>query len=125
MQTGTAAARDYTCFNLLGALEFLGDRQGVQDLLPVLCATLAKEVPETAHLLAQGDFAEAAQRLHSLKGFVPVFCFAPVVEELARVERLCRGGANQAVVAGYAALVPALQCLGEEAAHYMAQPTAA
>jgi len=125
MQTGTAAASPYACFNLLGAMEFLGDRQGVQDLLPVLCSTLSKELPETALLLAQGNLSEVALRLHSLKGFVPVFCFSPLVEELTRVERLCRGGASDTVGEAYAALLPTLQRLGEEAAHYLAQSPAA
>jgi hypothetical protein len=124
MQTGTAKAPDYTCFNLSGALEFLGDRQGVQDLLPVLCSTLSLAVPETADLIARGNMPEAAQRLHSLKGFVPVFCYAPLVEELTHVERLCRGGPSNKVAAAYAVLRPSLQRLGEEAAHYLAQSSA-
>ncbi len=121
MQTGLYTASAYTCFNLAGALAFLGDDQGVRDLLPALCTALVKDVPGVADLLAQGRSADATARLHSLKGFVPVFCFAPLVEELTRVERLSRGGASAEVIASYAALAPALQRLGEEAAHYLAQ----
>ena len=114
----------YACFNLPGALDFLGDDQGLRDLLPALCAALKKDVPEIADLLAQGRAADATARLHSLKGFVPMFCFAPLVEELTRVERLSRGGASAEVAASYAALAPALQRLGEEAAHCLAQAPA-
>ena len=121
MQTGLHAASSYTCLNLRGALEFLGDDHGVRDLLPALCTALGKDVPDIADLLAQGRAVDATARLHSLKGFVPVFCFAPLVEELTRVERLSRGGASAEVIASYAALAPALQRLGEEAAHYLAQ----
>jgi len=121
MQSGLHAASSYTCFNLPGALAFLGDDQGVRDLLPALCAALGKDVAEIAALLAQGRAADATARLHSLKGFVPVFCFAPLVDELTRVERLSRDGASDEVIASYAALAPALQRLAEEAAHFMAQ----
>ncbi len=121
MQTGLQTASGYTCFNLSGALDFLGDDQGVRDLLPALCTALSKDVPEVADLLALGRSADATARLHSLKGFVPVFCFAPLVQELTRIERLSRGGASAEVIASYAALAPALQRLGEEAAHYLAQ----
>ncbi len=121
MQTALQNASCYTCLNLPGALDFLGDDQGVRDLLPALCTALGKDVPEIADLLAQGRATDAAARLHSLKGFVPVFCFAPMVDELARVERLGRGGASAEVIASYAALAPSLQRLGEEAAHYLAQ----
>lgn len=121
MLTGHAASLNYTSFNLPGALEFLGDRQGVLDLLPALCAALAKDVPEVADLLAKGDAAEAAARLHSLKGFLPVFCFPPLIEELTRVERLSKSGASGELTAAYAALAPALQQLGHEAAHFLEQ----
>lgn len=121
MQTGLHTDSSFSCFNLPGALEFLGDDQGVRDLLPALCTALDKDVPEIAVLLAQGRAADATARLHSLKGFVPVFCFSPLVEELTRVERQSRGGASAEVIASYAALAPALQRLGEEAAHYFAQ----
>jgi hypothetical protein len=123
MQTAPQRPLRYTCFNLDGALEFLGDQQGVCDLLPTLCAALAKDVPEIAQLLGQGDSECAAARLHSLKGFVPVFCFAPLVEELTRVERLSRLGASDEVVKSYALLAPDLQCLGLEAAHYLERAT--
>ena len=121
MQTAPHTAPGYTCFNLPGALGFLGDDQGVRDLLPALCTALGKDVPDIADLLAKGRAVDATARLHSLKGFVPVFCFAPLVEELTRVERLSRSGASAEVIASYAALAPALQRLGEEAAHYLAQ----
>ena len=121
MQTDPAASLNYTCFNLPGALEFLGDRQGVLDLLPALCAALAKDVPDVANLLAQGDATEAAARLHSLKGFVPVFCFPALVDELTRVERLSKSGASGELTRAYAALAPALGRLGEEAAHFLDQ----
>ena len=122
MQTGSGTIASYTCLNLPGALEFLGDAQGVRDLLPALCAALSKDVPEIAHLLSQGNATDAAARLHSLKGFVPVFAFADLVQEVTRVERLSRGGAGDEVKAAYAALAPALQRLGAEAAHYLEQP---
>lgn len=121
MQKAPATSLNYTCFNLSGALEFLGDRQGVLDLLPALCAALAKDVPEVAHMLAKGDAAEAAARLHSLKGFVPVFCFQPMIDELIRVERMSKSGASVELTAAYAALAPKLRQLGQEAAHFLEQ----
>ena len=119
MPTEPASSPQYTRLNLAGALEFLGDRQGVCELLPALRTALAKEVPEIALLLGQGAATDAAARLHSLKGFVPVFCFAPLVEELTRVERLSRQGATPEVITAYALLAQELQRLGLEAAHYL------
>ena len=119
MPTAPDSTPQYTRLNLAGALEFLGDRQGVGELLPALRTALAKEVPEIALLLGQGAATDAAARLHSLKGFVPVFCFAPLVEELTRVERLSRQGTTPEVINAYALLAQELQRLGLEAAHYL------
>jgi hypothetical protein len=125
MQTEPANTLNYACLNVPGALTFLGDRQGVCDLVPALCSALAKDVPEIARLLEQGMASGAASRLHSLKGFVPVFCIAPLAEELTRVERLSRLGATDELIKAYSMLAPQLQCLGLEAAHYLEHAPAA
>jgi hypothetical protein len=121
MQTGSNMAVRYSCFNLSGALEFLGDRQSVIDLLPALCKALGQDVPLISELLSNGKMGDAAARLHSLKGFVPVFAFPELVQEVARVEKLSRGNDPDELAQAYEALAPALRCLGSEAAHYFAQ----
>jgi len=92
-------------------------------MLPLFVQTLKRDVPDIAQCLAQGDTAQAASRLHSLKGFLPIFCFPALVEEVVRVEKLCRTDPAAAVQSAYDALASHLRSLGDEVAHFGAQST--
>lgn len=115
------ASANYQFFNLASALEYLGDSQGVRDMLPLLSKALARDVPEVAHLLEKGDVLEAAALLHALKGFLPIFCYPALVEELVRIEKSCKTGPSPDAVLAYHRLASQLQGLGQEVAHYAAQ----
>ncbi len=114
----TAAPANYQFFNLASAVEYLGDRQGVRDMLPLLNQALSREVPEVALLLEKGDALEAAARLHSLKGFLPIFCYPALVQELVRIEKWCKTEPNAGLLDAYRALASQLQGLSQEASHY-------
>ena len=109
-----AASANYQFFNLASAVDYLGDRQGVRDMLPLLKQSLARDVPELTQLLAKGDTVEAAARLHSLKGFLPIFCYPTLVEELVRIEKWCKSGPDPELPGAYGALALQLQRLGQE-----------
>ena len=121
MPDGLASFPNYGRFHVQGALDYLGDAQALQDMLPILCATLEKDVPAVALLLAQGERLSAARCLHSLKGFVPVFCHEDLGAELVAVERLCCSADAPGIDAAFAHLSPKLLVLAQEAAHYLAQ----
>jgi len=122
MPDGSTAVPIYGRLHLQGALTYLGDAQALQDMLPILCATLEKDVSAVTELLAQGERLAAAHCLHSLKGFVPVFCHEDLGAELAAVERLCRSTDAPGIDAAFAHLAPKLLVLAKEAAHYLAHP---
>jgi len=115
------ASLNYQFFNLSSALEYLVDSQGVRGMLPLLRIALAREVPEVTQLLARGDATEAAARLHSLKGFLPIFCYPPLVVELVHIEKCCRAGPHPDLSVAYQSLALQLQGLSQEIDHYEAQ----
>ena len=121
MPDGLASFPIYGRLNVQGALDFLGDAQALQDMLPILCATLEKDVPAVTLLLAQGERHAAARCLHSLKGFVPVFCHEDLEAELVSVERLCCSADSPGIDAAFDHLAPKLLVLAQEAAHYLVQ----
>ncbi|MEI7514086.1 MAG: Hpt domain-containing protein [Betaproteobacteria bacterium] len=122
MPDGSPPAYAYVHLNVQGALDYLGDTQALRGMLPTLCTTLGKDIPAISQLLDQGERHAAARCLHSLKGFVPVFCHNDVALELEVVERLCRGTDASALDAAFAHVAPVLLALADEAAHYLAQP---
>lgn len=117
----SVAPDHYQFFNLANALEYLGDSQGVIDMLPLLNKALARDVPAVAQLLEKGDAVEAAALLHSLKGFLPIFCFPSLVEELVHIEKSCKSQPGAEVLPAYLVLASQLVRLGQEVAHYEAQ----
>ena len=122
MPEGLASAHIYRRLHPQGALNYLGDAQALKDMLPILCATLENDVSAVTVLLAQGERLAGAHRLHSLKGFVPVFCHEDLGAELAAVERLCRSTDAPGIDAAFAHLAPKLLVLAKEAAHDLAHP---
>jgi len=115
------ASAKYQFFNLASASEYLGDLQGVRDMLPHLINSLARDVPEVTQLLEKGDALEAAARLHSLKGFLPIFCYSDLMEELVHIEKWCKSGPGPDLLIAYRALAMRLQGLGQEVSHFESQ----
>ena len=123
MQDALPPGAQYKALNLAGALEFLGDAQAVRDLLAPLVRSLDADLPQIEQLLDGGDLATVARMLHSMKGFVPVFCFDALAQELLRVEKASRAIDTLAVRADVAALLPRLRRLAGEAQDYLRQST--
>ena len=121
MQEALPSGAQYKALNLAGAMEFLGDAQAVRDLLAPLVRALDADLPHLEQLLEGGDLATVARMLHSMKGFVPVFCFEPLAQELVRVEKAARALDTLAVRADVAALLPRLRRLAGEAQDYLRQ----
>jgi len=121
MQEALPSGAQYKALNLAGAMAFLGDAQAVRDLLAPLVRALDTDLPQIEHLLDGGDLATVARMLHSMKGFVPVFCFDALAQELVRVEKAARAIDTLAVRADVAALLPRLRRLAGEAQDYLRQ----
>ena len=115
------ASADYQFLNLANALEYLVDRQGVRDMLPHLMKSLDRDVPDITQMLLAGNSAEAALRLHSLKGFLPIFCYPDLFSELVRVEKLCKAGPSADLQEAYGALALQLQGLARDVSHFQSE----
>lgn len=108
------------CLSIEQAMEFIGDRQGVQGLLVTLEESLAKDLPDIQRRLEAGDLPGMNRLLHQFKGFAPVFCVPSLVDEIVRVEGLSKGTDLAGVREAYAALAPRLHQLLEEVRSHLA-----
>jgi len=116
------AADGFEVLNLSGALDFLGDTHAVRDLLGPLAQSLDKDIADLGRLIKQSDVNAVAALLHSLKGFIPIFCFPAFSAQLTHVEKALRGpGDVKALLAQAGALLLPLQRLVQEAKVYLAQ----
>jgi hypothetical protein len=114
MHDNAGKAASYQVLNISGAIEFLGDEQAVSDLLQPLVTSLGKDIGEVEGFLALGDMPAIARTLHSLKGFIPVFCHAEFAAQLVDVEKRIRGDHSPQMRAQVEALLHPLRQLVQE-----------
>lgn len=109
-----AGATGFEFLDIDRALEQLGEVAALHEMLEMLQATLDRDVVQIRQLLALGDVKAANLVLHSLKGFIPIFCRESLCEHVAAVEMLSKTAAANEVALAYAALEPKLQQLQSE-----------
>ena len=111
----------FQVLNLSGATEFLGDAQAVRELLQLLVRSLSKDIVEIERLLGEGDMLAVARTLHSLKGFIPVFCYTEFATQLAEVEKRSRSEDSEQMRVQVQALLPPLRQLVQESNSFLQQ----
>jgi hypothetical protein len=119
MQSSSALPLAPFYLDIPKALESVGDRDALIDMLGVLQDSLATDVPQIAHLIAQLRGPEAGALLHALKGFAPVFCTDALCAHIAQVELLSKTADGGDVVHAYAHLGPQLVQLQGEIHQYL------
>ncbi len=121
MQEKAGDAAPFQVLNLAGATEFLGDAQAVSDLLQPLVTSLHKDIGDIEQALGASDMPAVARTLHSLKGFIPVFCHAEFAAQLLDIEKRSRSDSSALVQAQVQGLLQALRQLVQEALHFLQQ----
>ena len=101
------------------ALSQIGDVDSMNSMLLMLQESLARDIPLVSELLQAGDVVAANRVLHALKGFIPIFCQAPLCEQVVRVEALSKDSRSQELGPAYRALRPELQALLDEVNAYL------
>ena len=101
------------------ALSQIGDAETMNSMLLMLQESLARDLPLVSALLQSGDVAAASRVLHSLKGFLPIFCQEPLCAQVVSVEALSKDSLSAAVGPAYSALKPGLEILLAEVNAYL------
>lgn len=121
MQEKAGDAGQFQVLNLAGATEFLGDAQAVSDLLQPLVTSLHKDIGDIEQALGQSDMPAVSRMLHSLKGFIPVFCHAEFADRLMDVEKRSRSDTSAPMQAQVQALLQPLRQLVQESQRFLQQ----
>ncbi|MDP3652759.1 MAG: Hpt domain-containing protein [Rhodoferax sp.] len=96
------------------ALEQIGDSTALHEMLDMLQAALDRDIPQISQFLAAHNVSAANRLLHSLKGFIPIFCVDALCDHVAQVEMLSKSGSAADVAHAYAQLSPKLVQLQAE-----------
>ena len=115
---------DYRYLDIERAMGFMGDAQGVRDMLSVLCATLKTDLPKMQERLRANDLPALQKNLHSLKGFIPIFSSQALADQLIALERMARAPDPDPkdFQPQCEAFFNAIADLSQEAENYLAQP---
>ncbi len=90
------------------ALEQIGDVETLHEMVGMLQLTLARDLPLITQCLAAQNVSAANRLLHSLKGFIPIFCGEALCDHVAQVELLSKTASADDVARAYALLQPKL-----------------
>ena len=101
------------------AVSQIGDLQAMQHMLTLLQESLARDIPKIARLIDAHDLAGANLLLHSIKGFIPIFCGPALSERVSQIELLSKDSDSTTISAAYAGLQPELQRLLAEVSAYL------
>lgn len=101
------------------ALAQIGEVSALHEMLDMLQASLDRDVPLIAQLLTDQDVGAANRLLHSLKGFIPIFCVDALCDHVAQIELMSKTQGSAEVGQAYALLAPKLQQLQTEIDQYM------
>ena len=95
-------------------LSMLGGDELLRQILTTVLNSLPNNVPEIWRALESGDVVAANHVLHSIKGYVPLFCVEAFVTEVTQLERLSKNANAATVTPLFAVLAPRIeQLLGE------------
>ena len=95
-------------------LSMLGSDELLRQILTTVLDSLPNNVPEIWRALESGDVVAANHVLHSIKGYVPLFCVEAFVTEVTQLERLSKNANAATVTPLFAVLAPRIeQLLGE------------
>ena len=81
---------DFAHLDLIQASQYAVDAALLPSLIETFAGSLAKERLTIETLLPGEDGAAVRMSLHSLKGFVPIFCEAVLAQEVIHLEALGR-----------------------------------
>jgi HPt (histidine-containing phosphotransfer) domain-containing protein len=119
MTATSTGTQDTDYLDIDRALAQIGDVSALHEMLDMLQDTLDRDVPQISKLLEDQDVKAANRLLHSLKGFIPIFCVDALCDHVAQVEMLSKTQDCAEVGAAYSHLVPKLQQLQTEIDHYL------
>lgn len=101
------------------ALAQIGEVSALHEMLGMLQTSLDRDIPQVAQFLVAQDVGAANRLLHSLKGFLPIFCVDALCDHVEQVEMMSKTQGSAEVGQAYALLAPKLQQLQSEIAQYL------
>ncbi|MBT9507507.1 hypothetical protein [Rhodoferax sp.] len=102
-------------------MAMMGSESSLRKILKTVETSLSANIPEIWKALEEDNIAVANRLLHGIKGYVPIFCTEPLVDQVTQTEVLSKTEPAAAVKPLFALLAPKLESLLVEIRAYVAQ----
>ena len=104
------------------AMTYTEDEDATRALLQMVAQRLPQDIEQIRLKLDLSDLCAAGQLLHALKGVIPMFCCASLVEQVTQAEAMAKSGAEEAIKKTFTDLAPILLTLLDEIRAYLSRP---
>lgn len=111
--------KDFVYLDTSLAFEQVGDEDAMNGMLEMLKESLTESIPQISQLLDEGQIELANRLLHSIKGFIPIFCRSELCQHVVEVELMSKNSQSTTVKESYSALRPQLECLLTDVTAYL------
>ena len=98
----------------------MGSPAALRLVLQAAYTSLQQDLPVIAQTLAAGDVSPAGERLHGIKGYLPLFASEALAHRILLLERGCSTEPADTLIAEFGDLRPALAQLLSEISSYLA-----
>lgn len=102
-------------------MAMMGSESSLRKILKTVETSLSANIPEIWKALEEDNIAVANRLLHGIKGYVPIFCTEPLVDQVTQTEILSKTEPAATVKPLFASLAPKLESLLVEIRAYVAQ----
>ncbi len=108
------------CLDVERGIAAMGSPSALRLVLQVAYNSLQQELPAIAQALAAGDVQPAGERLHGIKGYLPLFASEALAHGMLLLERRCSTEPAGTLTAEFGELRPALAQLLSQISSYLA-----
>ena len=108
------------CLDVERGIAAMGSPSALRLVLQVAYNSLQQDLPAIAQALAAGDVQPAGERLHGIKGYLPLFASEALAHGMLLLERRCSTEPADTLIAEFGELRPALAQLLSQISSYLA-----
>jgi len=108
------------CLDVERGIAAMGSPSALRLVLQVAYTSLQQDLPAIAQALAAGDVQLAGERLHGIKGYLPLFASEALAHGMLLLERRCSTEPADTLTAEFGELRPALAQLLSQINSYLA-----
>ena len=108
------------CLDVERGIAAMGSASALRLVLQVAYTSLQQDLPVIAQALAAGDVQSAGERLHGIKGYLPLFASEALAHGILLLERRCSTEPADTLIAEFRELRPSLAQLLSQISSYLA-----